>query len=357
MFDQQQLELILNRLRDYGQIFRRKRWLILIGGIVMGLVMGFLAYQSAVTYKAVTIFHPDTGGQQNTGLRTNPLSFILGGNSKEGSEAGFMMGILKSRNITESVAGDTIDFNGNRRLVADIVYESIPKSLNPIAVFRRIFMPPPANRPLDLKVTHIGKLIRENMLLETTEEGFIQFEFTFMNEELVKLLSEKCMTELDEYYRHQKTEKAEENFLFFEYRADSVKKELDKANRSVARFYDETKFGVKASNEVFIRDQEAKIKLLTELYIELEISKEQAKAQFQKDTPVIQILDHPTPPYEEDKHSAPLFALLGFLITAILLLLFFTRKLWSADLRSLVQSQLITSAEKKEAKKTESEEE
>lgn len=343
MFEQQQLELILNRLREYGQILRKKRWLIIAGGLAIGVFLGFFAYTSAVYFKAITIFHPETSGQQAAGLRANPLSFILGGSGKEGSEAGFMIGILKSRNITESVAGDTIDFHGSRKLVADAVFEAFPKSISPVAIYQRLFMKSPLLLPLDKKVTNVGLYMREKMFIETTEEGFIQFEFSFVDEELVKLLSEKCMAKLDEYYRNQKTEKARQNYLFFEYRTDSVKKELDKANRAVARFYDESKFGIKASSEVFLRDQEAKIQLLTELYVELEISKEQAKAQYQKDTPVIQILDFPNPPYEKEERSVPLFAILGFLIATILLVIFFTRRLWMEDLRAVIQAQLIKS--------------
>ncbi|MEZ4830160.1 MAG: hypothetical protein R3C61_28335 [Bacteroidia bacterium] len=341
MFEQQQLELILNRLKDYGQTIRRWRWLIIAGALAIGGLLGLFAHTSAVYFKAVTIFHPEISGQQNAGLRANPLSFILGGSGKEGSEASLMMGILKSRNITEAVAGDSIDFHGEKILVADAVFKAFPKSISPVAVYRRIFFPSPVLLPLEKKVTVIGQYFRDHMEIETTEEGFIEFDFSFVNEELVKILSERCMVKLDEYYRNQKTEKAKQNYLFFEYRADSVKKELDKANRSVARYYDETKFGVKASNEVFLRDQEAKIKLLTELYIELEISKEQAKAQYQKETPVIQILDVPNPPYEKEERSAPLFAIIGFLAAAVLLVIFFTRKLWMEDIGEVIQSQLI----------------
>lgn len=340
MFEKEQIEQILARLSEYRQAILRRKWIILLCSVGLGTLLAFWAYRSPVKYTSTTLFHPESSAQ-NPGMMANPLSLILSG-GMENSDESMMIGVLKSRNISEGVAGDTVKVgeDSTKVLIADLLIDAFPVSYNPVNIVKRLISGQP-ELSREKKIIIAGKMIRDNMALEVNEEGFIEMKFTFIDDDIVWIISNQCIKKLKKYYKDQKTAKARGNAEFFTQRADSVKTEIDKNTRAMAGHIDRSKYGVRAASTMRLAELETRQTLLTEMYVELVVAAEQAKAQQQKDTPVIQVLDEPLPPYGKDEKSVPLFAFLGIILGIILLSILITRKLWLADIKHLVQTQLL----------------
>jgi hypothetical protein len=350
-----EIEEILARIPVYLDRIKRKWLAIILIALVPAILMVWQALSKPSLYVAKTVFHPETG-QQNGSNRGNALSLILG-NPGEGGETGFMIGVLKSRNISEAVTSDTIDWKGEQQLVADIISNAYPKSYSLLGYIQNLLFPPSTSTSYQSKVLSTASAIRSSMFIEATPDGFINLDISFYTQEMAGLISRLYIKNLNEYYTRQKTAKASNNVTFFTRRADSIQRELEKTSRSLARYYDRNQ------NLVFTEDQVVPTELLLrqdiqkQMFVTLTLTKEQALAQLQQDTPIIQILDHPNPPYKSMEANPILYGTIGFIIGLILAMFLISRKLLKEDLNQLIQAQLYGKSNEPEAIPEESEEE
>ncbi|MCB0853930.1 MAG: hypothetical protein KDD63_17010 [Bacteroidetes bacterium] len=331
---------ILERLKDYLAILKKWWFLIVLSVLICGSILWFFAYTSPKLYTAVSVFHPDINQSRGAnGIQGNPLSAILSRNG-ESVETSFMVEILKSRNVTESMTKDTVMVNGDSVLMADLVINSFPERFNLFTWLEELFKGPGKEMSLERKVLSAAGIIRASTNIEITKSGFIKMRYSAFDPELATVASEKLISGLDQYYREQKTEKARQNLTFFTQRADSVKSELDKVNRTIANYYDRNKFGVKTTENIYPREMTMRQDLLREMYITLEINKEQAKAQLQEKTPVIQILDPAKPPYSATKRSSSLYLFVGVFLGFVGAIFLLCYKLLIEDVKRIIKQQI-----------------
>ena len=185
----------------------------------------------------------------------------------------------------------------------------------------------------------------ELVAVETNPEGFIKFTFENESPFLVQHVSERYIEQLTQYYKTQKTEKAQNNLKFFTYRSDSIYRELEKATAYVARHYDRNQNLTRLSSGLKVREKEIESEYLRQLFLQTTASKEEAVAQLQRDTPIIQILDYPVPPFKARKASMLVNLVLGFFLGAFIPMVYFSRKLIREDLINFIKSTLDKEAE------------
>ncbi len=358
---------LFDRLEEYRAVIWRRKWWFLIFGLLFALVLGYREYNSPTEYIAAAKFHPESDGASSINLE-NPVSLLFGGGMVP-EESQNMIGILKSRRIAESVVSDTIVVhvdtffvydpknpygiylgNGGRDTVWLQDKERFLLADKALAIFygepsllQRIiasFSEPEAELSLNTKVYRGGKQLGKRMTAYVGEEGFIDFSVTIPDPVFAKILADKYILALRTYYQNQKTEKAKRNLDFFTLRADSVKGELDKVNRQIASFVDKSRYRIMASQEVLPRELEATSSILQQMYINLMISRESAVSQLLENTPILQVLDYPRGPFNIQKGSVIKGIVLGFIVAFFVLTLWFTRKLYIADLKKLINNSL-----------------
>lgn len=335
-----QIQEILQRLGVYGDRIRQ-RWLIILLIAIPPTI--FLVWESFVKpplFIAKTVFHPDTGKQVGVN-RENPLSLILG-TPGEGGETGFMIGVLRSRNISEAVTSDSIEWKGEKRLVADIIYDIYPHTPSVISTVKSWIFPFHIPTQKEAKVFSTASTIRSSMSVEATPDGFINMVISFYAPDVAGLISQLYITKLDEYYKRQKTAKASNSVSFFTQRADSIGKELKATTNSLARFLDQHRGNIFAKDQVYPAELRIRQDILKQMFVTLTLSKEQAAAQLQQDTPIIQVLDHPNPPYKSIRPSKMLYLGVGLIFGILVGIFWVCRKLLYEDVEQIVKTQLLS---------------
>ncbi len=323
----------------YRDTLRRRKWLIILSSVALGLIMTVVAFLAPVSYRVSTVFHPETldGGSASGFQIPDPISLLIGSNDV-GASGQQMVGILKSKRISEAMVADSIDWNNSRQLIADIVIAKTPvplKSMIVNTVSQWIFSSD-SLPSVESKVIKASKILTETHQIVITDEGFISFSLSFPDSYLVQVFAERYIDQLEAYYLVQKTDKAQRNVEFFSQRADSVRLELNKIAAARARQIDQDQYQIFARDMIKTAELEANLDMLKEMYIRLVTSREQFIAQLKRDTPVIQVLDPPKPPFGVEKSSPLKNFILSFIGLAIFLSIWFTRELIAEDLKSLI---------------------
>lgn len=355
------------RIKEYQAVVWKRKWWFLGLGIVLAMIFGYSELNTPTEFIANAKFHPEAESSSSINLE-NPVSLLFGGGMVP-EESKNMIGILKSRRIAESVVGDTIVlyadtffiFHANRPfglyqegMLADTVWlegeEKIFLADKALEIFNgepslidktlALFVEATPPRSRTKRIYSAGKKLGDRMTAYVGEEGFIDFTVTVPEDVYAKIFADKYILALRTYYQNQKTEKAKRNLDFFTLRADSIKRELDLANRGIASFLDNSRYRISASQEIVPRELEAKSSILQQMYINLMVSREQAVSQLLETTPILQVLDFPRAPFDIIKGSLLKGIIIGFGLSCFILGFWFTRKLFWADLKTLVNNSL-----------------
>lgn len=266
----------------------------------------------------------------------DPISILMG--SSDGSASGQqMIGVLQSKSISESVVADTILWHDTERLLAEVILEEQPKGFSLVGMIQQIFIED-TGLTYNAKIIQASQQLMREQNLETSEQGFIVFSFGFYDPVLCQLIAEKYIDNLISYYTKQKTAKAQLNVDFFTERTDSVKRELDVVSARRARAIDQEQYRVFARDMVSTAELDAKLEMLKEMYIQLVASREQFIAQLKRETPIIQVLDPPKPPFDVEGPSVLVNFLGGLIGISILLCAWFTRREWISDGKNILIS-------------------
>ena len=328
------IEELLQHIERYSTPVLRVKWIILAIGLIMGSALAIRAYLSPTMFRAVTIFHPESGDSGGGFALPDPISLLIGNGTSSASDQQ-MIGVLRSQTVSEKLVADTIPWKGDTVLLADLIIEETPR---PFSIVRAItsLVSPDTGYTYQTKIIIASRQLMKELSASTNENGFIDFSVGFYQPELIGIIAEKYIENLVEYYTNQKTEKADQNVAFFTERADSIKGELDKVAASRARIVDQEQYRIFARDQISTAELDIKLEMLKEMYIQLVASREQFIAQLKRVTPIIQVLDPPTPPFDVEKPSV----IKGFL-SGLFLIIFFsavwlTRREWIKDIRILV---------------------
>ena len=325
---------IFARVNEYLDLIRKRPLPLSFTALIFAIGFGLYAFFSPSEYQTYATFHPDSNNQ--TGINTsNPLSLIFG-NEVGDSKSSQMIGVLNSRRLSEMVAADSVMLEDTLVLLADIIREQNQPSFS----FKQLFQSLKKKPSLHGKIVSAGKIIKSKLKAESTDAGFIKMDFSFFSVKMTEVISHAYINALQEYYLDQKTEKARKNFNFYSNLADSIKNELDKTAARVALFEDRNKNLVLARKRIEIAEDQIKLSNLQEMYKALILNREQARSRLLIDTPIIQILDYPNPPYTPMGKSVLIYTLFGLILGLILGVVYLTRVYWINDIKSYVQQLL-----------------
>lgn len=332
------IDAIIEKGQLYWSKLLRSRLRIAAGGLVIGLLLGIWAWRQPLVYTAKTVFHPEENGGMNMQDLSNPLSILMGGGGMSASTQQ-MVKVLNSRRVNEAVVSDSMFIDSSQVLIADAVLDAAPKKLSVGRVISWFF-PSDSVPPAWKRINSAADLLMKQISTESGEEGFLTFSLSFYDDTIAIELADRYVQKLEEYYLSRKTQRGKESVRFFSERVDSVKQELDKATRSLARTIDQDQYRIFAQDQIRIAEMEAQVEILKNIYVQLVASREAAVAQLKRETPIIQVLDRPDPPLKGKKPSTLINLILGGILGGFLAALWVTRSLWREDLWQVIKSSL-----------------
>ena len=297
-----------------------------------------IAFLSVTKYKANLTFvveHAKAGNSLSalTGI-TSQFGFDLGGTSSTTFSQRNIMQLLKSRGVVESALLRKGNLEGKNDLLIEH-YISINK-IRKLWEKNEEFDVVNFNKPLTLSHDSIigeiwNEIIENNLAIEIQNEeaNIITLSYISIDENFAKQFTETLINEMSKMYISHQTKQARNTLDFLQDRADSVFVELDKAEQEFARVKDINQRIIKASGRLKELQLMREVEVLNTMYLEIIKNLEISKMTLLNQTPIIQIIDKPILPLEEDKTSKTLAGILGGFLGGFLSACFFLfRKLF-----------------------------
>ena len=326
---------LLKIVKVYWDFLLKYWWIVVVVGLLGGVFGLIYACVRTTKYEARYVF--TIGGSSSSTSQMGSISALLGlGSNSMGAFSGDnILELFKSRSLVENTLlsptvynGDTITFM-EYALICDSVRvkcmerEDLDEETEegkvsicdvefPYGQQRSTF-----TRVQDsILLAKAGALLQANVFVEKRDKklSYVEYAFTYSDEDFAKAFAASHLAQVSSFYVNTKTELSRLNISSFQIQADSVRKELDKALSSRAYYADGNMNAVRQSVGVQLRKLDTDIQILATSYAEMIKNIEVLKLDLARETPLIQVIDHPVFPLPNDKmRKAKAIVIGGFL--------------------------------------------
>ena len=333
-----QLKDVLIKLSEYKTYLLNKK-LTIIGFSFLFFIIGIviaISYETKYNAELTFVVEGEKGGGTVGSMSgiASQFGFDVGGGSSATFSQSNILELLKSRGVIENTLLQNIKVNGKEDLLIEHYLElnKVKESWLENDDFDGISYHENSTFIHDSISGGIWKSIIENKLiveLESDESNIITLSYLSVNDEFAKGFVESLIGEMSKMYISHQTAQANNTLDFLQNRADSVFSELEIAEEDFARIKDINQRIVKASGRLKELQLMRRVEVLNAMYLEIVKNLELSKITLLNQTPIINIIDVPILPLEEDKKSKTLAGLLGGFLGGFLSLFFFIfRKLF-----------------------------
>lgn len=337
---------------DYCSYIWSKKWFIVAAGIV-GVIIGFVhAYIYKPTYTATYKFSIESKSPSTGGL--GALSMLTGLGGASGTFSGDnLVELFRTRTMVEMallkpivVEGDTMNLleykilADSMRLNCDKIKAKEDPSKPHIATICDVTFPygqcrESFSREQDsILMGMASSMILKDIEIERIDKklSYASFSIKSKDERFAKEFSTAMINTVFDFYLESKREKSQRNIDEFQERADSIRKELNKSLYAVAHYRD---LNMNPSKSVIGVEQlkyQTDIQINTAAYSEIVKNIEVMKLDMVKSEPLIQEIDVPRYPLQNDKKGKVKTGLkygvaLGFLTVIVLCGIHFVKSL------------------------------
>lgn len=328
----------IRSLQDWIKYLFDLRYKIIIGAIIFsGCFFAFQHFRKT-NYTAKTTFVLESESKGGLGSFSSSLANIagisLGSLTDENSifQIDNIIELYNSYNIMKKtlLSEDLTHNNGVRLITQYGIDNKLIKRWNERGISFEI---PEENMKVEhdsvLKV--VVKRIKENELdvsKPNRKLSILQVSFISKNEAFAKSFNETIVSYVNDFYLTTKTSKSSENLRVLSHQADSVKNVLDKSLLKMAQFNDANISINPRRTELIVERQEISIdaQVSAAVYEEIVKNLEIAKLTHRNKSPLIQVIDSPVFPLEDDKMKWYKSLILGLLVGGLLLIGFFSLK-------------------------------
>lgn len=330
------------------------KWLVILVVIFLGAVLGFsysLIKKTNYTATLSFVLDESSASQGSLGAAASiaeQFGFNLGG---IGGVGGFFQGdniieFLKSRSMIDETLLTEAVMDGKKTLLVDryIAYNNLREkwaAKNPRLADLQFRDTVGVYLQDSLMATFYKAILRNNLVIDKPDKKFniIAIEMESPDEAFSKMFAEALIENATDFYIQTRTLKAKENLDVLTHQVDSVRRELNEAISGVAAATDANPNPNRAFQSLRVRSQlhTVDVQANTAILTELVKNQELAKITLRNEKPVIQVLDKPILPLENDK-LGKLKAIViggflgGFLACLVLLLVRLYRQIMSGDL-------------------------
>ena len=330
--DEIQLKDILIKFSEYKQVLWQKKGKIILFSFLFFVLGILVAFLSTTRYKAeLTFVVEDLKGSNPLGAMTGIASnfgFDLGGTSSTTFSQENIMELLKSRGVVEATLLEDGTIDGKKDLLVEH-YITI-KEFREVWAKSEEFSGVNFNKTSTLEHDSIMGVIWKgltinnlNIEMQNDEANIINLSFISANEQFAKQFTETLIDEMSKMYITHQTKQARNTLDFLQERADSVFVELDKSEKEFARVKDINQRIIKASGRLKELQLMREVEVLNTMYLEIVKNLEISKMTLLNQTPIINIIDKPILPLEEEKLSKTMAGILGGFLGGFLSVCFF----------------------------------
>ena len=337
--DEIQLKDILIKLSEYKTYLFKKKFTI-VSISFLCLVVGILfAIQSETKYNAELTFvvEGEKGGGSlgaMSGLASQFGFDIGGGSGSTTFSQQNILELLKSRGVVKAALMQSQMINGNDNLLIEhfLSINKFKESWSENDDFKGVSFHDKNSYTHDSISGLIwSRIVEKNLVieLENDEANIINLSYKSVSPNYAKYFVEALIDEMSKMYIKHQTAQASNTLDFLESRADSVFSELEIAEQEFAKVKDINQRIVKASGRLKELQLMRRVEVLNAMYLEIVKNLELSKITLLNQTPIIQIIDTPILPLEQDKSSKSLAGILGAFLGGFLSVCFFIfRKLF-----------------------------
>lgn len=327
-------ELILN-IQKWSR-YLWSQWLIIL---VLGLLGGSLGLLYAVNslpiYTASTTFVLEEGGSNNDIGKYTGMASMLGINIGGGT-AGLFSGdnileLYRSRSMIQKALLTQVDIDNKEQLLIDrfIDFNGLRNQWDGDPSLKNISFNDTSRYTVvqDSIIRNIVKSITDNYLTVTKPDkllSIIRVQVESSDEKFSKVFADQLVSTVNNFYIELKTKRAIENLAILQHQKDSVQAIMNGAIYESAATLDATpnlnptRQVLRSSVQRSQFSAEANKTILGELIKNLELS----KMALRKETPLIQVIDHPILPLKKEKMGKLKGIVLGGLLFGFLTVLF-----------------------------------
>lgn len=286
--------------------WKKKRKAFIRNVFSVTLLAGIYAFFSPDEYRTHVVIYPEEMGNQPTSLNS-----LLGSLPGENKNTGTIRAILASQSLRNSCIRDSISLHGEKKEVRTWLREDqIKRSF----LLGRL-MPPPEEG--EGSYTFANRYLSRILIIFTDEDGFISLRLTTSDDSLTLMLGHLLIKHAQDYHRVRQQLKASSQVQYLQMRADSISRELDFIQKSIARYGDQKRYTARYSEEVELKDLYRQQELLQQLFVSVNLLKEESVSRNQQSAPLFQVLDPPQKPLDVVKHTVWLYCMGGIFFGGI----------------------------------------
>lgn len=336
--DEIQLKDILIKLSEYKTYLLKKKFTIIGFSFLFFIIGIFNSIYTETRYNAELTFVVE--GEKGVGSLgamsgiASQFGFDVGSGSSATFSQSNILELLKSRGVIVSALMQSSKLNGKEDLLIEHYLElnKIKESWLQNEDFEGVSFHVSKSIVHDSISGAVWASIIENKLiveLESDDANIINLSYSSLDDEFAKSFVETLINEMSKMYISHQTAQANNTLDFLQNRADSVFSELELAEEDFARIKDINQRIVKATGRLKELQLMRRVEVLNAMYLEIVKNLELSKITLLNQTPIINIIDKPVLPLEEDKISKTLAGLLGGFLGGFLSVCFFIfRKLF-----------------------------
>lgn len=303
------LKQLLNRLKRYS-------WLIVLIAAVFGGLFYYIAKQNVLLYTSKSTVFPLNGTAESSPGSTISSLLGLGDATKSftGDASINIVELAASRRTREAVAMVRIPSMQNKT-VSQLIIEENNKHTG-------FMQNEPIITPKDslAKINIASNLLNGAFTAKINKNGILELFFTNSDPDLVREVSYIYIDKLSEFYIDLKKKKAQIDFEFAVKKADSLSLILKQLDRRAIALDESTFFtdeGLKRYNIPKLNLAQDKATVQSQYYYAVN-NRESAAYRLQKETPIIEPLDRPEPPYDVIQKSKMMYTILGLMLGLII---------------------------------------
>jgi uncharacterized protein involved in exopolysaccharide biosynthesis len=323
-------------------------WLILLIGIGFAGFLFYIAKQNVGIYTAKSTVFPLNGTSDNSvsgsaissllGLADAPKSFTQDASIN-------IVELATSRRTREAVALARIPEMHNKK-IAELLIEENNKHIG-FMQNQEILMPKDS-----LTLANVASnILKLNFAAKVGKNGILELAFNSSSPDLARVVSYVYIDKLSEFYIDLKKKKAQIDYEFAVSKADSLSRVLKVLDAKAIAEDEKTFFtdvGLQRYSIPKINLAQEKQTVQSQYYYAIN-NRESAAYRLQKETPIIEPLDKPEPPFDVVKKSKVIYSIIGMVVGIFIGLILVSWKVIS----NYLSSELNKAIEKASKGKTE----
>lgn len=303
------LKQLLIRLKKYS-------WIIVIIAAAFGAFFYYMAKQSVLLYTSKATVFPLNGTAESSPGSTISSLLGLGDATKSftGDASINIVELAGSRRTREAVAMVRIPSMKNKT-VSELIIEENNKHTG---FMQNVRIDPPADSLNQINIA--SNLLKSAFVAKINKNGILELFFTNSNEQLVREVSYIYIDKLSEFYIDLKKKKAQIDFEFAVKKADSLLAVLNVLDKRAVALDESTFFtneGLKRYNLPKINLAQDKATVQSQYYYAVN-NRESAAYRLQKETPIIEPLDKPEPPFDGAQKSKMMYIIFGLMLGSVI---------------------------------------